>query len=148
MASDLVRQSFLKIDYTWDQLHEVLDEYEAMIENKKKQHDYLKEQDDIYQMSMLQYPKEHLHLQNVIQSLKHNNEILSLKRGERIAKLKTNDASLKEILKKIKHEFTTNQAIDISQLKQLTASSNKVLKVNRDLITIISLYFKMLIHFL
>lgn len=113
----------------WEQLNKVLTEYERITKNKRKQYEYLKEQDNIHQLYILQYPKVHLQLQNVIDTLKHNIQTISLKKEEEIAKLKTKDIDIKERIKNIKQQFTAIQVVHLSQLKKLTMSSNNILWV-------------------
>lgn len=100
-----------------------------MTENKKKQYEYLKEQDNNHQLCVMQYPKMHLQLQNIIKSLKHDLQVLSLKREERITKLKMQNMRMKKRIKDIKNQFYVNQVLDSLQLKKLTVTSNNALKV-------------------
>ncbi|XP_043796946.1 dynein regulatory complex subunit 2 [Apis laboriosa] len=128
MVSHLVHKSFLNIEDLWEQLCKVINEYQRTIENKKKQYDYLKEQDDIYQTCTIKYSKVYLQLQNTIESLKFKIQILSQKKKEQIEKLKIKDINIKEKYKNIKYEFNMTQMIDTSQLKKLIVISNEVLK--------------------
>ncbi|XP_017790873.1 PREDICTED: coiled-coil domain-containing protein 65-like, partial [Habropoda laboriosa] len=91
-------------------------------------YEYLKEQNDANQTCILQYPKVHLKLQTVIESLKHNIEILSQNRKERITKLKIKDKDVKKRFRNIKHEFSVTQMVDSSQLKKLIVTSNEILR--------------------
>ncbi|XP_015434248.1 PREDICTED: coiled-coil domain-containing protein 65-like [Dufourea novaeangliae] len=128
ITSNLTHQSSENMENLWDQLHKTLTEYERVTKNKRKQYEYLKEQDNIYQLCILQYPKTHILLQNVIESLKHNIQVLTLKRKEQVANLKITDAVAKMKIKNIKQYFAMTQAIDFLQLKKLTVASNDVLK--------------------
>ncbi|PBC26104.1 dynein regulatory complex subunit 2 [Apis cerana] len=128
MVSHLVHQSFLNIEDLWEQLCKVINEYQRIVENKKKQYEYLKEQDDIYQTCTIKYSKVYLQLQNTIESLKFKIQTLSEKKKEQIEKLKIKDINIKEKYKNIKYEFNMTQMIDTSQLKKLTVTSNEVLK--------------------
>ncbi|CAK9829612.1 Dynein regulatory complex subunit 2 [Anthophora retusa] len=128
IVSDLVQHSFLSAEDLWQQLCKIIDNYKSMIESKKKQYEYLKEQNVAYQTCILQYPEVHLQLQTIIESLKYNIEILSLNSKERITKLKIEDIRVKKRFKNIKHKFAVTQMIDSSQLKQLIVTSNEVLK--------------------
>lgn len=141
MVSHLVHKSFLNIEDLWEQLSKVINEYQRTIENKKKQYDYLKEQDDIYQTCTIKYSKVYLQLQNTIESLKFKIQILSQKKKEQIEKLKIKDINIKEKYKNIKYEFNMTQMIDTSQLKKLIVISNEVLKVRKYLLIIIILSF-------
>lgn len=141
MVSHLVHQSFLNIEDLWEQLCKVINEYQRIVENKKKQYEYLKEQDDIYQTCTIKYSKVYLQLQNTIESLKFKIQTLSEKKKEQIEKLKIKDINIKEKYKNIKYEFNMTQMIDTSQLKKLTVTSNEVLKVRKYLLTIIIFSF-------
>lgn len=141
MVSHLVHQSFLNIEDLWEQLCKVINEYQRIVENKKKQYEYLKEQDDIYQTCTIKYSKVYLQLQNTIESLKFKIQTLSEKKKEQIEKLKIKDINIKEKYKNIKYEFNMTQMIDSSQLKKLTVTSNEVLKVRKYLLTIIIFSF-------
>lgn len=141
MVSHLVHQSFLNIEDLWEQLCKVINEYQRIVENKKKQYEYLKEQDDIYQTCTIKYSKVYLQLQNIIESLKFKIQTLSEKKKEQIEKLKIKDINIKEKYKNIKYEFNMTQMIDSSQLKKLTVTSNEVLKVRKYLLTIIIFSF-------
>lgn len=141
MVSHLMHQSFLNIEDLWEQLCKVINEYQRIVENKKKQYEYLKEQDDIYQTCTIKYSKVYLQLQNTIESLKFKIQTLSEKKKEQIEKLKIKDINIKEKYKNIKYEFNMTQMIDTSQLKKLTVTSNEVLKVSKYLLTIIIFSF-------
>lgn len=141
MVSHLVHQSFLNIEDLWEQLCKVINEYQRIVENKKKQYEYLKEQDDIYQTCTIKYSKVYLQLQNTIESLKFKIQTLSEKKKEQIEKLKIKDINIKERYKNIKYEFNMTQMIDTSQLKKLTVTSNEVLKVRKYFLTIIIFSF-------
>lgn len=141
MVSHLVHQSFLNIEDLWEQLCKVINEYQRIVENKKKQYEYLKEQDDIYQTCTIKYSKVYLQLQNTIESLKFKIQTLSEKKKEQIEKLKIKDINIKEKYKNIKYEFNMTQMIDSSQLKKLTVTSNEVLKVRKYLLTTIIFSF-------
>lgn len=147
MVSHLVHQSFLNIEDLWEQLCKVINEYQRIVENKKKQYEYLKKQDDIYQICTIKYSKVYLQLQNTIESLKFKIQILSETKKEQIEKLKIKDINIKEKYKNIKYKFNMTQMIDTSQLKKLTVISNEVLKVRKYLLTIIILSF-LTLHFL
>ncbi|XP_076625149.1 dynein regulatory complex subunit 2 [Colletes latitarsis] len=127
VASNLVYQSFVNMDNIWVQLNKVLTEYERMTKDKKKQYEYLREQENIHQQHVLQYPEVHLQLQNVVESLKRDIEILSFKRKEQIAKHKAKDTDIKKKIQNIKQQFTTIQVVDYSRLKKLIVLSNDVL---------------------
>ncbi|XP_076684371.1 dynein regulatory complex subunit 2 [Andrena cerasifolii] len=134
MASDFVYQSFIKMEYVWKEMNEVISKYEQVTENKKKQYEYLKVQDNTHQLYILQYPKAYIQLQDIIKSLKYSIQILLLSREKRIAKLKVQNIEIKEKIKSITHKLTVIQVIDSLQLKKLTVASNGVLKNLRRII--------------
>lgn len=117
------------MEYIWKEMNEVISKYEQVTENKKKQYEYLKVQDNTHQLYILQYPKAHIQLQDIIKSLKYSIQILLLRRQKRIEKLKVQNVEIKEKLKSITHKLTVIQVIDSLQLKKLTVASNVVLKV-------------------
>nr|XP_033322774.1 dynein regulatory complex subunit 2 [Megalopta genalis] len=129
--SNLLRISSENIEHLWEQLNGTLVEYERVTMNKKKQYEYLKKQDSIYQQCILQYPKIHLQLQNAAESLKYNIQILSLKRDDRVGNLKKKNSYMKKRSKDMKQCFTAAQAIDFVQLKKLTVFSNDAIKVTQ-----------------
>lgn len=145
MVSHLGHQSFLNIENLWEQLSKVINEYQRIVENKKKQYEYLKEQDNIYQTCTVKYSKVYFELQNTIESLKFKIQILSQEKKEQIGKLKIKDINIKEKHKNIKYKFNMSQMIDTSQLKKLTVISNEVLKVRKYLLNyfffFLTLYF-------
>ncbi|XP_076379081.1 dynein regulatory complex subunit 2 [Megalopta genalis] len=126
--SNLLRISSENIEHLWEQLNGTFVEYERVTMNKKKQYEYLKKQDSIYQQCILQYPKIHLQLQNAAESLKYNIQILSLKRDDRVGNLKRKNSYMKKRSKDMKQCFTAAQAIDFVQLKKLTVFSNDAIK--------------------
>ncbi|XP_078036878.1 dynein regulatory complex subunit 2 [Augochlora pura] len=126
--SNLLSTSSENIKHLWEQLNGTLAEYERVTINKKKQYEYLKERDSIYQQCILKYPKIHLQLQNAAESLKCNIQILSLKRNDRVENLKRKNAYIKKKSKDMKQCFATTQAIDFMQLKKLTVFSNDAIK--------------------
>ncbi|XP_048264977.1 dynein regulatory complex subunit 2 [Bombus terrestris] len=128
MTSNLLHQSFSNIEKFWEQLYKIINEYQRIVENKRTQYEYLKEQDNIHRMCILRYPKVCLQLQSIIESLKGNVHILSQKRNEKIAKLQITDIKIKEKYKNIKYELTITQMINSVQLKKLAIKSNEVLK--------------------
>lgn len=117
------------MEYIWKEMNEVISKYEQVTENKKKQYEYLKVQDNTHQLYILQHPKAHIQLQDIIKSLKYSIQILLLRRQKRIEKLKVQNVEIKEKLKSITHKLTVIQVIDSLQLKKLTVASNVVLKV-------------------
>ncbi|XP_076226145.1 dynein regulatory complex subunit 2 [Nomia melanderi] len=126
--SNLIHQSSKNIESFWEQLNQTLFEYERVTEHKKEQYEYLKEQDNTYQLCILHYPRMHLQLQNTVEGLKCNIQTLSLKRDERIENLKRKNAYIKKEIRNMKQYFTITQAVDFVQLKKLIVSSNDVLK--------------------
>ncbi|CAD1469321.1 unnamed protein product, partial [Heterotrigona itama] len=128
VASDFKYQAFLKVEKFWEQLCRIINECQRIVENKKKQYEYLKEQDDVHQMCILQYPKIYLQLQDITETLKVNIRILSQKRKVQIAKLKMKDTNIRERYKDIKYKFTVTRMIDSVRLKKMIVRSNEVLR--------------------
>lgn len=129
--SNLIHISSQNVKNLWEQLNRTLIEYESVTKNKKKQYEYLKEQDSVHQQCILQYPKVQLHLQNATENLRCNIQILSLKRDEQVGNLKMKNARIKKETRDMKQYFGTVQAVDYVQLKKLTVFSNDALKVKQ-----------------
>nr|XP_012143523.1 PREDICTED: coiled-coil domain-containing protein 65 [Megachile rotundata] len=127
-TSNLMSQSFLKIESLWDQLYKTINEYERITENKRKQYEYLKQQDITHQISIQQYPKTYLQLQNAIENLKCSMEMLSLKRNNYITRLKEKETDMNNKFKNIKYNIASMQMIDSFQMKKLIITSNEVFK--------------------
>ncbi|XP_076289013.1 dynein regulatory complex subunit 2 [Lasioglossum baleicum] len=128
VMSNLIHISSQNLKNLWEQLNRTLIEYERVTKNKKKQYEYLKEQDSVYQQCILQYPKVQLQLQNAAENLRCNIQILSLKRDEQVGNLKMKNAHIKKETRDMKQYFSTVQAVDYVQLKKLTVFSNDALK--------------------
>lgn len=129
LTSDLVNSSFFKIENLWESLRKMIDEYERITKNKSKQYEYLKEQHNIDQMLMLQYPKTCSQLQNVIENLKSNIAILRMKRNSHIEILKAQTTDINKKFKDIKRKIVMMQIIDSSERKKLIITSNEILTV-------------------
>nr|XP_034171180.1 dynein regulatory complex subunit 2 [Osmia lignaria] len=128
LTSDLVNCSFFKIENLWESLCKMIDEYERITKSKNKQYEYLKEQDNIDQMLILQYPKTCLQLQNAIENLKSNIAITRMKRNSHIEILKAQATDINKKFKDIKQKIVIMQIIDSSKRKKLIITSNEILK--------------------
>lgn len=118
-----------EIEGMWRQLDEIITEYENSTSDKRKQFEYLKEQDDAYRTDMAQYPRMQMQLQSLIKNLKRDIYVLSQKREQRIEELEDQIARMRETTQSLRHEFLVVQMLDATQIKKLTVISINILKV-------------------
>lgn len=113
----------------WRQLNETIIEYEKNTGDKRKQYEYLKEQDDVHRADVAQYPKLQTQLQSAIKILKQDMYALSQKREQSITKLNDWIVRMRKRVESLRQIFSMNQVLDATQLKKLTIISTSVLKV-------------------
>lgn len=118
-----------EVEELWRQLNEMIIEYEKNTRDKRKQYEYLKEQDDGHRTDVAQYPKLQTQLQSTIKSLKQNTHALSQQREQSITELSNRIVRLKKKTENLRQIFSVNQVLDTIQLKKLTIISASVLKV-------------------
>lgn len=119
-----------EVEELWQQLNETIIEYEKNTGDKRKQYEYLKEQDDVHRTDVAQYPKLQAQLQSTIKSLKQDMHALSQKREQSIKELNYQIVHLRKRAENMRQIFSMNQVLDTTQLKKLTIISSSVLKVN------------------
>ncbi|XP_012061368.1 PREDICTED: coiled-coil domain-containing protein 65 [Atta cephalotes] len=117
-----------EVEKLWRQLNEMITEYEKNTEDKRKQYEYLKEQDNAHRIDVAQYPKLQTQLQRVIKSLKQDTHALSQKREQSIVKLNDQIIRMRKKTKNLRQIFSMNQVMDTAQLKKLTIISANVRK--------------------
>jgi len=120
-----------KIEKLWQQLIEMITEYQNNTEEKRKQYEYLKEQDNAYRTDTAQYPKLHVHLQDTIKSLKQDVHVLSQRRQQRITELRDQIVYMKKRIENLRRDFSVSQILDATQLKKLIIVSTNTLKVSQ-----------------
>lgn len=120
-----------EIEKLWRQLNETIIEYERSTRDKRKQYEYLKEQDDAHHVDVAQYPKLHTQLQNVIKNLKQDIQALAQKREQTITELKDHIVQMGKRLQSLRQKFSMARMLDATQLKKLTIISTSVLKVKK-----------------
>lgn len=118
-----------EIEKLWRELTETITEYENSTGDKRKQYEYLKEQDDAHCLDAARYPKLHAHLQGTIKSLKQDIHALSQKRQQRIKELEDQIVCMRKRIENLRQDFSLNKMLDATQLKKLTIISTSVLKV-------------------
>ncbi|CAL1689109.1 unnamed protein product [Lasius platythorax] len=126
--SHLMQYASNEVEELWRQLNETITEYENNTGDKKKQYEYLKEQDDAHHASVAQYPKLQIQLQDTIKSLKQDTYALSQKREHSITEYKDQIVQMKKRTESLRQEFSMIQMLDATQLKKLTIISTSVLK--------------------
>ncbi|XP_018310021.1 coiled-coil domain-containing protein 65 [Mycetomoellerius zeteki] len=117
-----------EIEKLWRQLKEMMIEYEKNTGDKRKQYEYLKEQDDAHRADVAQYPKLQTQLQKVIKSLKQDMHALSQNREQSIAELNDQIVRMRKRTESLRQIFSMNQVLDTTQLKKLTIISVSVRK--------------------
>jgi len=120
-----------EIEKLWQQLTEMITEYQNSTEDKRKQYEYLKEQDDAHRVDTAQYPKLYVHLQDIIKSLKQDVHALSQRRQQRITELKDQIVRMKKRIENLRRDFSVSQMLDATQLKKLIIVSTNIVKVSQ-----------------
>ncbi|XP_033226313.1 dynein regulatory complex subunit 2-like [Belonocnema kinseyi] len=110
------------------ELQKVIFDYESSTETKRKQYEYLKEQDDANSLEAAQFPKLHSQLSETVENLKNEIHNLKREREESISELKSQMERLSTRIWKLRQEITLMQTIDALQLKKLSARSGEVIK--------------------
>nr|KAF7420676.1 hypothetical protein H0235_010973 [Vespula pensylvanica] len=128
MMLELQNNISIKIESLSKQLNEIMLEYNRTTETKRKQYEFLKEQDDANFAEMTQYPKLSTQLQNTINTVKNEIENLLEKRKFSISELKYQMKFMKNKSLVIKKNFRTNQILESTQLKKLSIVCNNVTK--------------------
>ncbi|KAF7395584.1 hypothetical protein HZH68_009634 [Vespula germanica] len=128
MMLELQNNISIKIESLSKQLNEIMLEYNRTTETKRKQYEFLKEQDDANFAEMTQYPKLSTQLQNTINTVKNEIENLLEKRKFSISELKYQMKFMKNKSLVIKKNFRTNQILESIQLKKLSIVCNNVIK--------------------
>ncbi|KAL2715361.1 dynein regulatory complex subunit 2 [Vespula squamosa] len=143
MMLELQNKISIKIENLSKQLNEIMLEYNRTTETKKKQYEFLKEQDDANFAEMTQYPKLNTQLQDTINTVKNEIENLLEKRNFSINKLKYQMKFMRNKSLMIKKNFKTNQISESAQLKKLSVVCNNVIKdlekINKKGFTLLSL---------
>ncbi|KAL0101538.1 hypothetical protein PUN28_018988 [Cardiocondyla obscurior] len=117
-----------EVEELWRQLNETISEYEKSTGDKRKQYEYLKEQDDAHFADVAQYPKLQTQLQSMIKNLKQNTQTLSQKRKQNIIELNNQIVQMRKKAESLRQIFSVNQMLDTTQLKKLTIMSTSILK--------------------
>ncbi|KAH0955823.1 hypothetical protein HN011_004340 [Eciton burchellii] len=126
--SRLMQYTSNEIEKLWQQLTEMITEYQNSTEDKRKQYEYLKEQDDAHRVDTAQYPELYVHLQDIIKSLKQDVHALSQRRQQRITELKDQIVRMKKRIENLRRDFSVSQMLDATQLKKLIIVSTNIVK--------------------
>ncbi|KAL6258904.1 hypothetical protein P5V15_010848 [Pogonomyrmex californicus] len=117
-----------EVEELWRQLSETIIEYEINTGDKRKQYEYLKEQDDAHRADVARYPRLQVQLQGMIKNLKQDIHVLSQKRKQRITEMNNQIIHMRKRAKNLRQMFSVNQVLDATQLKKLTIINTSVLK--------------------
>lgn len=120
------------MEILWSQLLGTISDYKSMTENKRKQYEYLKEQDDAVRADTALFPKQQSQLLETIDNTKGELDDLTWERGERITELKDQLEQLNKAIWDLRSKIRMAQVTDAIQLKRLSVISNGVKKVNPD----------------
>lgn len=132
MMLELQNKICIKIESLSEQLNEIMLEYNRTTETKRKQYEFLKEQDDANFAEMTQYPKLNTQLQNTINTVKNEIENLLERRKFSINELKYQLKFMKKKSLAIRKNFKTNQISESAQLKKLSVVCDNVIKVRNE----------------
>lgn len=111
------------------ELQKIISNYESSTESKRKQYEYLKEQDDAIILEFAQYPKIYSQLFETMENLKNETETMKCEREETIVELKSQLERLSNKIWKLRQDMKLMQTIDTLQLKRLSVTSGNIIKV-------------------
>lgn len=111
------------------ELKKVIFDYKSSTETKRKQYEFLKEQDDANSIEAAQFPKLHSQLSETVENLKNEIHHLKREREESISELKSQMERLSTRIWKLRQKIKLMQTIDALQLKKLSVMSGEVIKV-------------------
>ncbi|XP_043273171.1 dynein regulatory complex subunit 2 [Venturia canescens] len=112
----------------WEQLNNVLREYEFSSADKRKQYEYLKEQDNASRLESLQFVKQQSSLQNMVENLRENYYTLMNERSARIDELTNKNKRSDDSIRKLRQEIRIHQTMDAVQLKRMSVLCITVIK--------------------
>lgn len=125
----LKRKIYPQMERLWQQLNDVITKYEKSTESKRKQYEYLKEQDDAHQVEAAQFPKLFAQLKEHLETLRKNLFTLAQEREETIEDLRMQSELLTKRVCQMRQEMKMAQTIDTVQLKRLSVLSSEVIQV-------------------
>ncbi|XP_015597394.1 dynein regulatory complex subunit 2 [Cephus cinctus] len=126
--SELSRDIGSKMEDMWVQLNSIISEYMSNTESKRKQYEYLKEQDDAARMEAALFPKHQAQLQDTIEKLKEDLDVLSRDCEDTTTELRDQVQELNKRIWKLRHDTKLAGTIDAIQLKRLSVISAGVIK--------------------
>lgn len=126
---NLKRGIYPRMEGLWQDLNDVITNYESSTENKRKQYEYLKEQDDAYQVEAAHFPKLYTQLRENVETLRKNLIILTEERQETIEELKMQSELLTKRVCKLRQQMKMNETLDAVQLKRLSVLSSEAISV-------------------
>ena len=117
------------MEILWKQLNDVISNYEKTTDSKRKQYEYLKEQDDLHKMESSHFPKQHAELKYSVEFWKKSLMTLALDREETIEDLKVQSDLLSKQVVRMRQEIKAAQNLDALQLKRLSVLSSEAISV-------------------
>ncbi|XP_043470631.1 dynein regulatory complex subunit 2-like [Leptopilina heterotoma] len=110
------------------ELQKVISSYESSTESKRKQYEYLKEQDEANIHEFAQFPKIHTQLFESVENLKNQLHTMKRESDETIDELKSQLERLSNKIWKLRQNLKLMQTIDTLQLKRLSVTSGNIIK--------------------
>ncbi|XP_058803331.1 dynein regulatory complex subunit 2 [Phymastichus coffea] len=124
---NLKRSIYPRMEGLWQELNDVITNYENSTENKRKQYEYLKEQDDVHQVEASEFPKLYTQLREHAETSRKNLLRLTEERQETIEDLKHQSELLTKRLCKLRQEMKMMETLDAVQLKKLSVLSSEAI---------------------
>ncbi|KAJ8679913.1 hypothetical protein QAD02_015700 [Eretmocerus hayati] len=125
---NLKRELYLRMENLWSRINQIITNYEIETETKKRQYDYLKEQDDAHQEEAAQFPKLYAQLRETAETLRKNLISLAQERDDTIEDLRIQSELLNKRVSRTRHDTKIDQAADELRLKRLIILSNDIIK--------------------
>uniref|UniRef100_A0ABD2XN47 Dynein regulatory complex subunit 2 n=1 Tax=Trichogramma kaykai TaxID=54128 RepID=A0ABD2XN47_9HYME len=118
-----------KMESLWRQLNEAIANYERTTESKRKQYEYLKEQDDQHRAESARFPRRHAELKRSVEHWKRSLVQLALDREETIDELRLQADLLIKQVGRMRQDIKSAQNLDALQLKRLSVLSSEAITV-------------------
>ncbi|XP_014231547.1 coiled-coil domain-containing protein 65 [Trichogramma pretiosum] len=116
-----------KMESLWRQLNEAIANYERTTESKRKQYEYLKEQDDQHRAESARFPRRHAELKRSVEHWKRSLVQLALDREETIDELRLQADLLIKQVGRMRQDIKSAQNLDALQLKRLSVLSSEAI---------------------
>lgn len=126
--SKMKKQVGGQMESLWKQLNDVITEYECSTADKRKQYEYLKEQDNAMRLETSRFVRQHANFQKIVENLKDNYYTLMNERSARIDDLTNQVKRSDDNVCKLRQEIRIFQTMDAVKLKRMSVMSVAVMK--------------------